>query len=106
MTYENFLKITLSLQKESLVTKELYKLNVDLIEFLDPYHQIISILIEEVYGKHGLDMFYWFCYENDFGQKGYEAFDGCGERICHSHESLWEYLESIRKEICLETSNK
>jgi hypothetical protein len=105
MTYENFLKVTLSLQKEGRVISELYKLNVDLIEFVDLYHKIISTLIEEIYGKHGLEMFDWFCYHNDFGQKGYEAFDGCGNIICDSHESLWAYLESIRKEICFETSN-
>lgn len=104
MTYENFLKVTLSLQKESLVTKELYKLNVNLIEFVDPYHQIISILIEEVYGKQALEMFDWFCWENDFGQKGLKAFNDCGEMICFSHESLWAYLESLRKEMCFETS--
>ena len=106
MTYENFLKVTLSLQKESRVISELYKLNVDLIEFLDPYHQIISLLIEEVYGKEGAEMFDWFCWENDFGQKGLKAFDKAGNSIYHSHESLWAFLESIRKEICFENLNK
>ena len=105
MTDENFLKVTLSLQKEGRVISELYKLNTDLLEFVDPYYKMVSILIEEIYGKRGLDMFDWFCWENDFGQKGLEAFDKAGNRICFSHESLWAYLESIRKEICFDTSN-
>jgi len=104
MTHETFLRLTLSLQKEKRRVDELYKLNVDLIEFVYPYHKIISSLIEEIYGEVGVKMFDWFCYENDFGQKGFEAFDGCGNIICDSHESLWAYLESIRKEICFETS--
>lgn len=96
MTYENFLKVTLSLQKEGRVISDLYKLNIDLIEFVDPYHKIICTLIEEIYGTNGLDWFNWFCWENDFGQKGLEAFDN-GNRICYSHESLWDFLETIKK---------
>lgn len=96
MTYENFLKVTLQLQKQSRVIDSLYTSNVNLIEFVDPYHQIISILIKEIYGEEGYDWFSWFCYENDFGQKGLEAFDKNKTPICYSHESLWEHLESIR----------
>lgn len=104
MTYENFLRVTLSLQKQKFLMEELDKLNLDLYELVSPYHQVTSLLIEEIYGSNGLKMFLWFCYDNDFGQKGLEAFNGCGEMICHSHETLWAYLESIRKEICFETN--
>lgn len=96
MTYENFLKVTLQLQKQSRVIDDLYKNNVNLIEFVDPYHQITSILIKEIYGEEGYDWFSWFCYENDFGQKGLEAFDENKTPICYSYGSLWEHLESIR----------
>lgn len=97
MNYENFLKVTLSLQKQQKIISELYKLNFNLIEFVYPYEQIISLLIEEIYGEGGVEMFDWFCYENDFGQKGLEAFDKDRNLICHSHESLWEYLEKNKK---------
>ena len=63
MTYENFLKFTLELQKQDRIITDLYKKNIDLIEFVDPYHVIITILVEEVYGTEGLDWFSWFCYE-------------------------------------------
>lgn len=96
MTYENFLKITLQLQKLNRIQSQLYELNVDLIEFSDPYHVIISSLIKEIYGEEGHDWFTWFCYENDFGTKGLEAWDENKKRICYSHESLWEYLEALR----------
>jgi hypothetical protein len=93
MTYESFLKVILQLQKQDRVISELYKHKVDLLDFVDPYHNIITELIKSIYGEKGYDWFSWFCYENDFGQKGYEAWDENKNRICYSHESLWEYLE-------------
>jgi hypothetical protein len=96
MEYSRFLKITLSLQKESVVVDNLYKNGLDLINFVDPYHQIITELIKEVYGDEGYEWWSWFCYENDFGTKGLEARDEKGNLICFSHESLWEYLEELR----------
>ena len=94
MTYKTFLEVTLQLQKQDRIIDNLYKNNVDLIEFVDPYHKIVTILIEEIYGKEGLDWWSWFCYENDFGQKGLEAWDENKNPICHSFESLWEFLEA------------
>ena len=96
MTYETFLQITLQLQKQDRVLQNLYKHNVDLIEFVDPYHSIITLLIKEVYGDEGEDWFSWFCHENDYGQKGLEAWDADNKPICYSHESLWEYLEKLK----------
>ena len=37
MTYENFLKLTLGLQKQDRVIDELYKYKIDVIDFVDPY---------------------------------------------------------------------
>jgi hypothetical protein len=44
MTYERFLKVTLSIKKQDEVTSDLYKQNVDLLDFVGPYHEIISEL--------------------------------------------------------------
>lgn len=96
MTYENFLKITLELQKQERIIDNLYKNNVDLLEFIDPYHGLIHLLIKEIYGEEGVDWFSWFCYENDYGQGTLEAWDENKNRICYSHESLWEFLEELR----------
>lgn len=99
MTYENFLKLTLGLQKQDRVIDELYKYKIDVIDFVDPYHGFITLLLKEIYGEEGYDWFSWFCYENEFGQRGLEAFDENKNRICYSHESLWEYLEQNHKQI-------
>lgn len=93
MTYENFLKVTLRLQKQDRVMDTLYNHKVDLIDFVDPYHVIITELIKEIYGEKGYDWFAWFCYDCEYGSKGLEAWDENKNRICYSHESLWEYLE-------------
>jgi hypothetical protein len=97
MTYERFLKIILGLQKESRVISKLYDQKINLVDFVEPYHIIIQELLLEVYGEEGADWFNWFCYENDFGQKGLEAWDEDKNPICYSFESLWEYLESLKK---------
>ena len=94
MTYENFLKITLELQKQERIVDNLYKNNVDLLEFIDPYHGLIHLLIKEIYGEEGVDWWSWFCYENDFGQKGLEAWDADKNPICYDLKSLWEFLEA------------
>lgn len=93
MRYERFLKIISSLQKESKTIKNLYANGVDLVNFVDSYHTIINELIKEVYGEDGVEWFSWYCWENDFGQRGLKMFDGNGNPICYSHESLWKYLE-------------
>ena len=104
MEYGEFLKVILGLQQESRVVSDLYDRKVDLIEFVDSYHTIISILLKSIYGEKGLDWFQWFCYENDFGQKPctgedreptHCATDENGEPICYSFESLWEFLEGM-----------
>jgi hypothetical protein len=96
MTYETFLKLTLELQRQERIVDDLYKNKIDLLEFIDPYHGLIHLLIKEIYGEEGVDWWSWFCYENDYGQKGLEAWDENKNRICYSLESLWEFLEELR----------
>jgi hypothetical protein len=116
MTYERFLKINLTLQKQERLLSKLYKQKVDLLDLVDPYQEVIGELIKEVYGEEGWDWWSWFCYEADYGQKDFSkypvfeggkvvkeageprwgAHDEKGNPICYSWESLYEYLESIR----------
>jgi len=96
MTYETFLKLTLELQRQERIVDDLYKNKIDLLEFIDPYHGLIHLLIKEIYGEEGVDWWSWFCYENDYGQKGLEAWDENKNRICYSLESLWKFLEELR----------
>jgi hypothetical protein len=97
MEYSKFLEVTLGLQKQDRIIDHLYKKKIDLLDFVDPYHAIINTLIREVYGEEGYDWWAWFCYENNHGQGGLEAWDKDKNPICYSHQSLWEYLEELRK---------
>ena len=99
MTLEKFTEIINILQEESNKITNLYRMKVDLIDFADPYHSVISILIKEIYGEEGYDWFSWFCYERDFGAKEVGAWDGNQNPICYDVESLWNYLEEIKKKI-------
>ena len=93
MEFQTFTKI-LSLLKESDATIDAaYKLKIDLIEFNEPLQRIIEILISEIYGEEGHDWFTWYCYDNEWGKKGANAWDADKNPICYDDRSLWEYLE-------------
>lgn len=118
MRLETFSAICLTFKNQSKVLSDLSSLNVCLINFVDPYHDLISRCLEDFYGKDGLDWFEWFCYENEFGERDwsketvykevegkhliiheegelrYGAHDEEGNPICHSIISTWEYLEN------------
>ena len=96
MTYENFLKVITAIEKQDRAVSTLYDLKVDLIEWTDPYGVIIGKLLEEIYGEEGVDWFNWYCYENNFGTGGLEAWDENKNPICYNTKSLWEYLEKLR----------
>ena len=121
MTYERFLNIILRLKQQDEVINDLYKNKVDLIDFVDPYHFIITELIKEVYGDIGYGWFSWFCNEAEYGHKDFSkiptygtdengnlvkireagemrwgAEDENGKPICYDIKSTWEYLETIK----------
>ena len=93
MEFATFEKLVSLLEEEEKRVGELYDRGLDLINFLDPYHEMIGILIIEIYGKSGYDWFSWFCHENDFGKKGLGAWDENEAPICYDVKSLWELLE-------------
>lgn len=99
MTLEKFTEIIDSLKKTEDDINKLYKLNVDLTEFVEPFELIMSKLLREIYGDEGYDWFSWFCYERDFGEKELGAWDENNNPICYDVESLWQYLESLKNKL-------
>jgi len=97
MEYSDFLKVILGQKKASEKVHEAYKLGIDLIEFVEIYESIGDILIKEIYGEEGADWYSWFCYENEYGEKGVQAWDENEQPIFYSIESTWEYLEANYK---------
>lgn len=116
MTYENFLKVILAQKKMEEQVDAAYKLKIDLVDFVDDYAKIVTVLIKEVYGEEGYEWYSWFCWESDYGTKDWTsrkilhvdgkfierdddpfgARDENGDPICYDFESTWKYLEQLR----------
>ena len=97
MKYKKFKRIGKLLEKNYNRTIKLYDLDVDLTNYSDPYDEIVSDLMEEIYGEDGAEWWSWFCYENNFGKHELTAFDENKNQICYSWKSLHEYLEKNHK---------
>jgi len=93
MKYEDFEKVLSMMNEQDSKVHQLYKNKIDIAEFLDPYHAIITMLFKEIYGEHGYDWISWFVYENGFGYAGLEAYDENKNLICQDVKGLWEYIE-------------
>jgi len=96
MEFKKFEKIVTLLKEQGDREVNAYDLNIDLLDFVDPYNSVIDLLIREVYGDVGDDWFGWFCYENDFGRGDLDA-DDAGVPICYDIPSLYTYLETNYK---------
>jgi hypothetical protein len=85
ISYETLLKIGLTLQKVQRRSLDLYQnYKIDLVNYEEDYELILSTCLKEIFNEDQLDWFEWFCWENDFGQKGLEATDKDGNLICQS----------------------
>jgi len=97
MNYKTFSKIVSILETEHNRLSILYKQKVDLTNFVDPYHTVITELLISIYGNEGYGWFSWFCDENDFGKGNLTAYDEHKNRICYDVRSTWEFLEEYYK---------
>jgi hypothetical protein len=63
---------------------------------IDPVQSVVSHLIGSIYGKVGLDVFDWWCYEKEWGTRtDLTMTDAEGKIFCNTIEELHEYLESL-----------
>lgn len=72
------------------------QLGIDLINFVENYHVITSILLIEYYGQEGAEWVEWFLYEK-LNNPELTAHDADGNEICHNLKSLWKTAEDCRK---------
>lgn len=72
------------------------RLGIDLINFVENYHVISSILLTEYYGQEGAEWVEWFLYEK-LNNPELTAHDADGNEICHNLKSLWKTAEDCRK---------
>jgi len=71
-------------------------LGIDLINFVENYHVISSVLLIEYYGQEGAEWVEWYLYEK-MNNPELTAHDADGNEICHNLKSLWETAEDCRK---------
>lgn len=99
ITYDRFLEIGLRLQKINKRSLDLYQnYQIDLINYEEDYEYVIDSLLREVFTEEQYEWFSWFCWDNDFGQKGLEAYDANKNLICQSWEQLYDCLKQIDKD--------
>lgn len=92
MKIETLKQIVEKLEKISKRGQELYKSDVDLINYDDDFYTVIDLLLKEVFSVEAHDWFDWYCYENNFGKGDLEAFNKNGNRICRNIEELFELI--------------
>ena len=94
MRYETFEKLITQLQTNSDRYKKLYDLGVDLLNYDEPNQKAISLLMEELFGKEGMEWIDWFLYERvSHSGEILEAWDKDNNPICYDIKSLWEEVK-------------
>ena len=95
MNYENFKTIIEGLEKVGERSHSIYKLGVDLMDYEELYHNIITSLLNSVFDKEGKDWIDWYLYERvGFTNKVNLATDKNGKEICYDIPSLWEEVKN------------
>jgi len=119
MELRNFEILIASLQEQHRRVDIAYNLKIDVVEFSEPLHRAVDLLVKEIYGEEGYSWFSWFCYDSDYGNRDwsklpcftsgpngkiipankksttkYGAFDASGNPICYSVKTTWEFLEN------------
>lgn len=96
MKYKRFKEVIEKLVNLQKSQSEIYKMGIDLMEREEPYHEIISILWDEILTKEGKDWLEWFLYEkgaiNGKLRKDMKALDKDGKEICKDLKDLHKYL--------------
>ena len=97
MNIKVFKEIVSLLKKQGEDDIAVYKLGIDMINFIDPISSAISHLIGAYYGVEGKETFDWWCYEKDWGtRKDFDMTDVDGNILCKTIEELHQYLEENR----------
>ena len=100
MEYKQFKKLIEDLEKSLERSSALYDLGMDLMDYNDIYHTIISSLMLATFNVEGKDWIDWYLYERPSfnGKEPLKAFDKDGNEICHDIESLWETVKEYVNE--------
>jgi hypothetical protein len=95
MKKEVFLEVLRELKNAQTIEDKLYDAGLDATNINDSFHRIVTHLIGTIYGDEGLDIFYWWFYDKEFGtREDLKMGDAKGNEICRTAEELYDYLEA------------
>jgi hypothetical protein len=99
MNFEQFKLIIETLEKIRERSYSIHHLGIDLMDYDEPTHIVISTLFESIFKEEGKGWIDWYLYERPgFHGKPNLATDENGNEICHNVESLWETVKPYRKQ--------
>lgn len=95
MNYEKFKSIIEELELVRERSHSIYQLGINLMDYEELYHNIITNLLNSVFDKEGKDWIDWYLYERiGFTNKVNLATDKDGNEICYDIPSLWEEVKN------------
>ena len=102
-TFENFIKLSIDKGKREQV---IYNNGLDLINFLNDYQAINSILLKSIYGEETSDIIFDFICDSIFDEleknkDNYIIYSNDDEIIadCSTLDELYKYAESVRMKL-------
>lgn len=99
MNFEQFKTVIETLEKIRERSHSIYQLGIDLMDYDEPNHIVISTLLESIFKEEGKDWISWYLYERmGLDDKIMEAWDENNNPICYNIESLWETVKPYRKQ--------
>lgn len=99
MNYQQFKTVIEALESIRDRCSAAYDVGIDLLNYDELYHKVISTLMESVFNEEGKGWIDWYLYERiGFDGGILNANDENGNEICHNIESLWETVKPYRKQ--------
>ena len=99
MDFKQFKEIIEGLTKVNARSHVTCQNGIDLMNYDEDYHKIITTLIKSIFDEEGYDWISWFLYERiGFDGKVLSANDANGNQICNNIKSLWDTVKPYRKQ--------
>ena len=91
MKFEQFKEVVDTYQKKSDSVSTAYDIGIDVINYVDDYCRILTVLLNEIFTEESVGWFEWYCFENDFGKGDLEAKTN-GTPICRDVKELFDLM--------------
>lgn len=99
MNFQQFKIVIEALENLRERSHSAYQLGIDLLNYDEQYHTVISTLLDSVFTDEGKGWIDWYLYERiGFKRDTLQATDENGKEICHNLESLWDTVKPHRKQ--------